>query len=56
MNAMRKLLHRSELAALAAALLVLGATRSIAQQNLPWSTLESVGVSSQFFLVQWTIR
>jgi len=47
MNAMRKLLHRSELAALAAALLVLGATRSIAQQNLPWSTPESVGVSSQ---------
>ncbi|MGC1719184.1 MAG: hypothetical protein WA746_09360 [Isosphaeraceae bacterium] len=53
---MRKLLHRSELAALAAALLVIGATRSIAQQNLPWSTLESVGVSSQFFLVRWMIR
>jgi beta-lactamase family protein len=45
-NAMRKLLRRSELAALAAALLVLGATRSIAQQILPRSTPESVGVSS----------
>jgi len=47
MNAMRKLLHRSELAAWAAALLVLGATRSIAQQNLPRTTPETVGVSSQ---------
>ena len=46
MNAMQKLLRRSELAALAAALLVLGATRSIAQQDLPRATPETVGVSS----------
>jgi len=47
MKAMRKLLRRSELAVLAAALLVLGATRSMAQEDLPRCTPESVGVSSQ---------
>ena len=46
-NAMQKLLRRSEIAALAAALLVLGATRSIFQQDLPRATPETVGVSSQ---------
>ncbi len=46
-NAMRKLLRRSELAALAAALLVLWARLSMAQEDLPRSTPESVGVSTQ---------
>ena len=46
-KAIQKLLRCSELATLAAPFLVLGTTRSIAQQNLPRGTPETVGVSSE---------
>jgi CubicO group peptidase (beta-lactamase class C family) len=46
MKSIQKLLLPFQLVTLAASLLALGATRSIAQQQLPRSTPESVGVSS----------